>query len=78
MLLHPRGLAPRIVNLDEWAWHVIDGLRDESVRNSNRALTELVPNWRTWCRTGPDRPVRTTSASPSRCGCVRSAVSCAC
>ena len=27
VLLHPQGLAPRIINLDEWAWHVIDRLR---------------------------------------------------
>jgi hypothetical protein len=26
VLLHPRGLAPRIINLDEWAWHIIDRL----------------------------------------------------
>lgn len=53
VLLHPRGLGPRIVNLDEWAWHVIDGLRDESVRNSNRALTELVAELEDMV---PDRP----------------------
>ncbi|MER7198137.1 transcriptional regulator [Streptomyces sp. CB01635] len=53
VLLHPRGLAPRIVNLDEWAWHVIDGLHDESVRNSNRALTELVAELEDMV---PDRP----------------------
>ena len=33
VLLHPRGLAPRIVNLDEWAWHIIDNVQAESVRN---------------------------------------------
>jgi hypothetical protein len=32
VLLHPQGMAPRIINLDEWAWHVIDRLRQE-VRN---------------------------------------------
>jgi transcriptional regulator with XRE-family HTH domain len=53
VLLHPRGLAPQIVNLDEWAWHVIDGLHDESVRNSNRALTELVAELEDMV---PDRP----------------------
>src|SRR5262245_61090581 len=26
VLLHPGGLAPRIANLDEWAWHVMDRL----------------------------------------------------
>jgi transcriptional regulator with XRE-family HTH domain len=27
LLLHPQGVAPRIANLDEWAWHVIDAFR---------------------------------------------------
>jgi ABC-type lipoprotein release transport system permease subunit len=31
--LHPDGMAPRIVNLDEWAWRVIDALRQEALRN---------------------------------------------
>ncbi|MGX1668208.1 helix-turn-helix domain-containing protein [Streptomyces sp. NPDC055400] len=53
VLLHPRGLAPRIANLEEWAWHVIDGLHDESVRNSSRALTELVAELEDMV---PDRP----------------------
>ncbi|MGW2654781.1 helix-turn-helix domain-containing protein [Streptomyces sp. NPDC001478] len=50
VLLHPQGLAPRIVNLDTWAWHVIDHVRAESVRNPDERLrrladelTELVP-----------------------------------
>jgi transcriptional regulator with XRE-family HTH domain len=50
VLLHPQGLAPRIVNLDEWAWHVIDRLHAETVRNPHdrlqrlvAELTELVP-----------------------------------
>jgi transcriptional regulator with XRE-family HTH domain len=30
LLLHPEGLAPRIVNLAEWGWHVIDGLGREA------------------------------------------------
>jgi transcriptional regulator with XRE-family HTH domain len=50
LLLHPDGLAPRIVNLDEWAWHVVDRLHTEAVRNPHdrlqvlvAELTELVP-----------------------------------
>ncbi|MFD9740661.1 helix-turn-helix domain-containing protein [Umezawaea sp. NPDC059074] len=50
VLLHPHGLAPRIVNLDEWAWHVIDRLTAEAARNPHdrlqrlvTELTELVP-----------------------------------
>ncbi|GAA3397027.1 helix-turn-helix domain-containing protein [Cryptosporangium minutisporangium] len=42
VLLHPQGLAPRIVNLDEWAWHVVDRLNAESVRNPTDRLRSLV------------------------------------
>jgi transcriptional regulator with XRE-family HTH domain len=41
VLLHPDGLAPRIVNLDEWAWHVIDRLSDEATRNPTPRLRTL-------------------------------------
>jgi len=42
VLLHPRGMAPRIVKLDEWAAHVIDRLHEESVRNPDDRLAALV------------------------------------
>jgi transcriptional regulator with XRE-family HTH domain len=41
LLLHPRGLAPQIVNLDEWAWHVIDAVRNRASRTSNERLEAL-------------------------------------
>nr|WP_232344105.1 helix-turn-helix transcriptional regulator [Actinoplanes awajinensis] len=41
VLLHPRGLAPRIVNLGEWARHVIDRVRAESLRNPDDRLRSL-------------------------------------
>ena len=41
VLLHPRGLAPRIRNLDEWAWHIIDRVRSESLRNPSARLQRL-------------------------------------
>lgn len=41
LLLVPDGLAPRILNLDEWAWHIIDSIRDEDARNPDTALREL-------------------------------------
>jgi transcriptional regulator with XRE-family HTH domain len=41
LLLHPNGLAPRIVNLNEWAWHVIDALHREAVRNPSDRLEAL-------------------------------------
>ncbi|MGH2741103.1 MAG: helix-turn-helix domain-containing protein [Thermoleophilaceae bacterium] len=42
LLLHPQGVAPRIVNLDVWAWHVIDALQREAARNPNDRLEALV------------------------------------
>lgn len=42
LLLHPRGLAPRIVNIDEWARHIPDRLTAESVQNPDNQLTELL------------------------------------
>jgi len=42
LLLHPKGLASRIVNPDEWAWHVIDALRKENLRNPSERLEALV------------------------------------
>jgi hypothetical protein len=41
-LLHPHGMAPRIANLDQWAWHVIDALRRETMRNPTDQLHALV------------------------------------
>jgi transcriptional regulator with XRE-family HTH domain len=41
VLLHPDGLAPRIVNLAEWAWHIIDSVRAESLRNPDDRLQRL-------------------------------------
>jgi transcriptional regulator with XRE-family HTH domain len=57
VLLHPRGLAPRIVNLDEWAWHVVDRLHAETVRNPNDRLQRLVAEL---IELAPDRPRQST------------------
>jgi transcriptional regulator with XRE-family HTH domain len=42
LLLHPEGMAPHIVNLDEWAWHVLDGLGRHAARTPNPRLTALI------------------------------------
>jgi hypothetical protein len=42
LLLHPSGMAPRIVNLDEWAWHIIDALRLQAARNPGDHLDARV------------------------------------
>jgi transcriptional regulator with XRE-family HTH domain len=41
LALHPRGLAPRILNFGEWAQHVVERLHQESVRNPDEQLTSL-------------------------------------
>ena len=53
LLLHPHGMAPRIANLDQWAWHVIDALRQETMRNPNDRLEALVAELEALV---PDRP----------------------
>jgi transcriptional regulator with XRE-family HTH domain len=42
VLLHPDGLAPRIVNMDEWGRHVIDGLRRKALRHPGAPLAALI------------------------------------
>jgi hypothetical protein len=42
VLLHPDGLGPRILNLDEWGRHVIDGLRRKSMREPSAPLADLI------------------------------------
>jgi transcriptional regulator with XRE-family HTH domain len=39
--LHPRGLAPRIVNLHEWRSHLIERLRHQFDATGDQALGEL-------------------------------------
>jgi transcriptional regulator with XRE-family HTH domain len=53
VLLHPRGMAPRIANFDEWAWHVIDRMHEEMVRNPSDRLNALVTELEELV---PDRP----------------------
>jgi transcriptional regulator with XRE-family HTH domain len=53
VLLHPRGLAPRIGNFDEWAWHVLDRMHEDMVRNPSDRLADLVAELESLV---PDRP----------------------
>lgn len=41
VLLHPEGLASRILNIDEWGRHVIDGLRRKAARHPAAGLEAL-------------------------------------
>jgi transcriptional regulator with XRE-family HTH domain len=58
LLLHPRGLAPRIVNLDLWAWHVIDGLRRDALRQPSERTAALIAELEAMI---PDRPRSATT-----------------
>lgn len=42
VLLRPDGLASRIVNLNDWAWHVLDRLDSERIRNPDEQLDALI------------------------------------
>jgi transcriptional regulator with XRE-family HTH domain len=41
LLLHPHGLAPRIANLDEWGWHIVDAVQQQALRNPDPKLEAL-------------------------------------
>jgi transcriptional regulator with XRE-family HTH domain len=42
VLLHPGALGPRVINMNEWGRHVIEGLRRKSLRHRNAGLDELI------------------------------------
>jgi transcriptional regulator with XRE-family HTH domain len=42
LLLHPDGLATRILNLDEWGRHVLDAMRRKQQRNPGADLDALL------------------------------------
>ena len=41
LALHPKGMAPRIVNFDEWARHILERLHAEILRNPDDRLADL-------------------------------------
>jgi transcriptional regulator with XRE-family HTH domain len=41
LALHPDGMAPRIANFGEWAWHVLNAIAAELARNPDKRLAEL-------------------------------------
>ena len=42
MALHPDGLAPRVLNLPEWARHIIDSLRGHATRSPDPVLDDFI------------------------------------
>jgi transcriptional regulator with XRE-family HTH domain len=41
LTLHPRGMAPKILNLEDWRGHVLSRLRAQIAATADEALTEL-------------------------------------
>jgi transcriptional regulator with XRE-family HTH domain len=41
LALHPDGMAPRIANFAEWAWHVLNNIAAELARNPDERLAAL-------------------------------------
>jgi transcriptional regulator with XRE-family HTH domain len=42
LALHPTGMAPRVLNFEQWAPHVTEGLRRECASNPDPGLAELL------------------------------------
>ena len=61
--LHPRGLAPRIVNLAEWRAHLLDRLRRQIELTADPVLVELMRELRDY-RAPDGRASLTTVAEP--------------
>jgi transcriptional regulator with XRE-family HTH domain len=54
LALHPRGMAPRIVNVAQWAHHILDRLHQESLRDPDDRFAALHAELR---QHAPDRVV---------------------
>lgn len=56
--LHPKGLGPRIVNLQEWRAHVFERLRRQVELTADQGLADLLEELRAYPATGgtPRRP----------------------
>ena len=58
LTLHPKGLAPRIVNLHEWRAHLLDRLRREVELTADPGLGELLTELRAYPIPGGQPPRR--------------------
>lgn len=60
--LHPRGLAPRIVNLGEWRHHLLSRLGEDADRSGDPTLMALHDELKAYpgppCRSSPDASTR--------------------
>ena len=68
LLLHPEGLAARILNLDEWGRHVLDAVRRKQQRNPGADLDALLEELEPLVPRRPREPSPRHLGSPCRCG----------
>lgn len=57
LALHPEGMAPRVVNQAEWGQHIVESLRDRSLRSPDPRLDALLRELEGYlpaARPGPD------------------------
>jgi transcriptional regulator with XRE-family HTH domain len=57
LALHPEGMAPRVVNLAEWGQHIVESLRDRSLRSPDARLDAFIHELEGYlpaARPGPD------------------------
>jgi transcriptional regulator with XRE-family HTH domain len=58
LVLDPRGLAPRVGNMEAWGWHVVDALLRAAERDDRPALAALAD------ALAPGLPARRPEAAP--------------
>lgn len=64
--LHPRGMAPRIANFDDWAQHVVINLRIAAVRYDSSEIAALVDELSPYAPAHPPGPDHLGFAVPIR------------
>lgn len=78
LLLHPEGLAPRILNIDEWGRHVVDGLRRKAARHSGAGLQALADELEALLPARQPESSRAIWGSRFRSACEPQTRSCSC
>ena len=58
LTLHPKGIAPRVVNLHEWRAHLLDRLRRDVELTADAGLSELLTELRAYPIPGGQPPRR--------------------
>lgn len=66
LALHPRGLAPRVANLDAWGRHITESLRARALRSPDPRLDDLIAELEGYVPLTPPGPDHLGFAVPLR------------